>query len=504
VSSLGSARKIETRALSGLEAGPSDSADLGARGLLVNTRISERPETRGGAPAGRSLPVESARPSSAGGAPAKKFQRAPYFGPPRCEPRYVKRCGRDQLYVWPRKNPSQMAYGPRWCGSWRHEGPCARHEAAVTFARIREAVSRSEYRRDGWLFIVLTLDRYGTYSGKPFESEKQAYSLLSSMSRNFIARVRRLCRRNRWTDPGSSWVSVVEAHRAGWPHMNLLIYSPELAAALEQTRLQKRRRGARDILRERKRDRPRLPRAKWALMRRKHRAQVQAAKRSSILLEGDLLKCAEKSGWGVESTAERVRRSGAVASYLVKLAGEADATTGELSKLSQAPVNADAHFRRLRSGKGFLPPRHKNKDFTGTIVRLETDPRRSAYAVVPLTQIKDPAIIAQLPHIYAHAEQHLEAKQRARERSRATGVPYADLAPSRFGRFRVEGANFMTVGDNETVQAGPDGPEIFAVDEQGYIQLRPAPPDVAQAFSERLAEQLELKGVPKKCCHHGR
>ncbi len=33
---------------------------------------------------------------------------------------------------------------------------------------------------------------------------------------------------------GNRWVSVVEAHRSGWPHVNLYVWCPELAAELRR------------------------------------------------------------------------------------------------------------------------------------------------------------------------------------------------------------------------------------------------------------------------------
>lgn len=208
----------------------------------------------------------------------------------------------------------------------------------MTFARIKEATSRDEYRPDGWVFIVLTLDRDGYYSGKPWPSVEGAYRELSRMSRNFLARVRRLYD----GEPGSSWVAVVEAHRSGWPHMNLMLYAPTLAAQLEQGR--------------------------------RRRVEMGATPRESLLLEGPLLQAATECGWGSQSTAEVAGSRDAIASYLVKLAGEADATRGELAKITQAPINAPIKFRRLRSGKGFLPPRRHNENVTGTLVRRRRSP----------------------------------------------------------------------------------------------------------------------------------
>jgi hypothetical protein len=115
-----------------------------------------------------------------------------------------------------------------------------------------------------------------------------------------------------------------------------------------------------------------------------------SAHRNATLLEGELLDIAMSTGWGVQSTAERGRSAEALASYLAKIAGNADATMGELAKLSQSPVSARKGFRRLRAGVGFLPPKRKNPDYTGTLIRRLPDAQRTAYAAVPLVRLRCP------------------------------------------------------------------------------------------------------------------
>jgi len=221
------------------------------------------------------------------------------------------------------------------CGSWRHAGDCARHEAAVTFRRITEAVAAhggGSYSSSHWVLMVLTLDRDGYYSGSRWHDEQVAYGALSRMSRNLLARVRRAYD----GEPARAWAAVVEAHRSGWPHVNLLLYAPSLARELEQTR--------------------------------RARIDAGATPRQSILVGGKLADCVVSTGWGLQSTAEVAHSTDAIAGYIVKLAGQHDATVGEISKLTQAPLNAPVRFRRLRSGKGFLPPRHKGRH-TGVLLR---------------------------------------------------------------------------------------------------------------------------------------
>jgi hypothetical protein len=308
---------------------------------LGTTRISERAterahfqpaKTRGYRRAARpgipSRPVglSSIRKARASGAPPKVR-----LAPTPVLPRHVQACqwsqfGHEKWFVWTWKRgaPAVKTRVPYSCNSWRCE-VCRRHEAAVTFARIKEATHKHP-GGTGWVFMVLTLDRDGFYSGRPWVGSDDAYRQLSRQSRNFLARMRRAYD----GEPGSDWVAVVEAHRSGWPHMNLLVYAPELAQHLEHDRVA--------------------------------RLEAGATPRESILLGGRLLEAATASGWGVQSIAEVAHDKDAVAGYIVKLIGEA-------SKVTQAPTNAPQRFRRLRSGKGFLPPRRSNPNMTGVLVR---------------------------------------------------------------------------------------------------------------------------------------
>jgi len=267
-------------------------------------------------------------------------------------PRHVRACQHSAhrnerwfIWTWPIERSGVQTRVPYSCNSWRCPGECARHEAAVTFARIKEAVSRDLYQPDGWVWMVLTLDRDGYYSGNPWVSCTQAYRQLSTMSRKFLKRVRRAY----GGEPGSAWLAVVEAHRTGWPHINVMFYSPELARELRAEKEAYLATGSTD--------------------------------REAALLHGELLRHAEETGWGRQSIAEAVKDREALASYLVKL-------VGEVAKVTQSPVNAPVRFRRLRSGKGFLPPRRHNDKITGALLRR----RRSAegdWQILPVNPPKD-------------------------------------------------------------------------------------------------------------------
>ena len=290
-------------------------------------------------------------------------------------PRHVDACQhspvareRWAVWTWQRNNGEQQTRIPYSCNSWRCD-VCRRHEAAVTFARIKEATA--PLAGDGWVFLVLTLDRDGYYGGTPWQDVNQAYRALGAMCRATLDRIGRLWgpefkttgkkRKRTVRRLGNRWVAVVEAHRSGWPHLNLLLWAPELAAQLRGE--QAERLNDPEIA-----DAVVLARDAW-----KHGEQVSAGTRAlarrATVVGGALRDLAEECGWGRQSTAEAARSSEAVAGYVVKLAGNHDASVGELAKITQAPLCAPERFRRLRSGKGFLPPRRSNPAVTGCLVR---------------------------------------------------------------------------------------------------------------------------------------
>lgn len=288
-------------------------------------------------------------------------------------PRHVQACQHSGnpfsqwfVWTWKRDAPDVQARVPYSCGSWR--GPvCQRHEAAVTFARIKQATERPELSADGWVFCVLTLDRndyYGDHGERQFADVNDAYRQIARMSYKLLQRIRR-----RWGvtatagRDANAWVAVVEAHRSGWPHLNLMIHSPALAAELEAERIA--------------------------------RVDAGASTRESTLLGGALLEHATAVGWGRQSTAESAHSTDALAGYLVKLAGRHDASTGELAKITQAPLNAPERFRRLRSGKAFLPPRHSDPTVTGCLVRR----RRAAAGDWEIERVNPPKDPEQMPAI---------------------------------------------------------------------------------------------------------
>jgi hypothetical protein len=210
----------------------------------------------------------------------------------------------------------------------------------MTFARIRDACA--PFAAGDFVFLVLTLDRDGYYSRKPWLNADAAYRALSGMTARFLKRLRRWMVAEEMTPIGSRWVGVVEAHRSGWPHMNLLVHSPDLARALTD--------------------------------RIAERVLAGMGSRDSTLLHGELLAMATATGWGAQSTAEPVHDKGAVTGYITKLAGLAGAAGAEVAKITQVPLSAPKRFRRLRSGTNFLPERRQSSEnITGALIRRTAD-----------------------------------------------------------------------------------------------------------------------------------
>jgi hypothetical protein len=279
---------------------------------------------------------------------------------------------------------------------------CRRHEAAVTFTRIRDAVmapapdvlvvpfdahgrvhaepwleaSSDEPAADpkGWVFLVLTLDRNGYFSGSPWTDVNEAYRKIGRMTSKLLKRIGREYGAHTRLEVsgrggqqktvrylGNRWVAVVEAHRSGWPHVNIMLWCPELAEELE--REQRERLEDPELA-----DAVALARDAWKNKEPVPREIRERARRAS-LVGGRLAQMVTETGWGLQSTAERARDIEAVIGYGVKLAGLHDASVGELAKITQCPMNAPERFRRFRCGKGFLAPRHTDPSVTGCLVR---------------------------------------------------------------------------------------------------------------------------------------
>jgi hypothetical protein len=279
-------------------------------------------------------------------------------------PKHVQQCFNRThrwgwlIYTWRHETPQLKSRRPYTCGSWRCEGECARFEASVTFARIKQASEPLDAA--GWVYFVLTIDREGYYSGQRWADVTAAFRALGELQHKFLTRLRGMQKRNGWSVTKNQWVSVVEAHRSGWPHINLMLWCPELADELRADRAE--------------------------------RLRIGRTERQAILVEDEVRAITQDAGFGRQSTAEGARSRDALIGYITKLSGHAmGAAIGEVAKITQAPTRAPQRFRRLRAGKCFLPPRHKDAGVTGTLVRRSYDQRGNPH-VQPLHNVPAPMV----------------------------------------------------------------------------------------------------------------
>jgi hypothetical protein len=327
-------------------------------------------------------------------------------------------CGQHRLgfYTWPVEGPvTSVTRGCYFCTSWRCEGDCQRRAASIMFARIKEAVERPHYRADGWVYFVLTIDRHGTLSGDAWKNEETAYRELGKMTGRFLEALRRDQKRHGERVLKNEWAQVIEAHRSGWPHANLMVYAPELAEKLERERV--------------------------AL------AAAGASEREARLVQGRMRVLVVNAGWGTISTAEQVRSRDALAGYLVKLAGYFDKAVAEVAKLTQVPLNAPPRFRRLRSGKGFLPPKHKSDKLTGTMVVRVAASQHGPH-VVPVQQLR--------PELHELASACCELEERLWVDERLGGPSRQRLSTHKLERARVQVPFKNGKAASGTAAASPD------------------------------------------------
>lgn len=315
-------------------------------------------------PATSAVTSRRSPPSSQGMGARSRYLRQPRTAPVVVLPAYVQACASNPnrtrifwVYTWKRSDPTKKTRSPYVCGSWKCEH-CRKHASHVLYERVREAFL--PYDPAGGVFIVLTL--------RPDEHARGhsdldgVYKDLGNRLNKFMKRLRRYLMRMGYSDLENKYVSVIEAHLSGVPHINLVLHCPEFAAEL------RRDSDARQF--------------------------VGQTKKESIMLTGDLLEAATDLGFGVRSTAEANRSTtdvGELASYVAKVAKHADKVHGEVAKLSQVPTMAPLNFRRVRSGKKFLPPkRRRDADTTGTVLRRWKD-REGATHVEPLIRSENAA-----------------------------------------------------------------------------------------------------------------
>lgn len=291
------------------------------------------------------------------------------------------------LYTWSPDNPSVVTRAPYSCRSWRCPFGCAVHESHVLYARMQEAfgdVPPSEL-----VFLVLTLD--GEYHDLTQHDLPTLYKTLGKRLEKFRKRLRRLLTSIGVAPFAIDWVAVIEEHRSGVPHVNILMHCPSWARWLAGRYASKRAWGM-------------TPRnARLLAGTEKHRDETDER------FLGLLSAC----GFGYRSSAEVARNSEAAIGYIGKVAGHADHTAdriarrlardakkstravGETTKLSQLPIRAPKGFRRLRSGVGFLPARKKG-DKTGMLIKR--------YRTSQGDEIARPLVVTERPDLLAMQE----------------------------------------------------------------------------------------------------
>lgn len=216
------------------------------------------------------------------------------------ETKSMKACksGSWTIAYWDKKNPGRQFHKVYKCKSWRHGGACRKAKGAEDFARIRDGLEKY----DGWCYMVLTI-------GDRDRDRDDVYKRLVYALQNFQQYLKR-----KYGNP-YKYVALIEQHRDGWPHVNILVHNPVFFAATDKRF-------------------------------RETRQDCKAA--------------AERCGFGRIFWLDSVSNKEAIAGYFVKLVGEA-------VKMTQSPLAAPRRFRRLRASRGLLPPIFRNEGYTGRL-----------------------------------------------------------------------------------------------------------------------------------------
>lgn len=219
---------------------------------------------------------------------------------------------------------------PFKCHSWRHEGDCSRWANAQAFCRIRDAVKRHETPP---VYMVITVDpkRFGVV-GEAYTALYGAFQRFKQLLEYRVGKI--------------DYCSLVEQHKSGFPHMNVLIHNFPLYDAVKAEM---------DLAPQ---DRP---------------------------FKGWVERALVHSGLGSVCWMEPVTDEEAVAGYFTKL-------IAETAKVLQLPVTAPDGFRRLRASRGYLPMTHAQErrlkgGSTGGLLRF---PKESV-AISPVLLLTDRA-----------------------------------------------------------------------------------------------------------------
>ena len=230
------------------------------------------------------------------------------------KPKSVLACEQDRwcLALTPLDLSAGLHVMPFRCQSWR----CARcrwgrnQDDAELIAQI--------IRRNGgpedWVYTVLTFDQRGCFGGP-----SEAYARIYDQFRNLTK-----CLRRRYADV--QWISTLEQHFSGWPHINVLFRAPSM---------------------------------------------VERFAEAPYKLRDDIRRLAVQSGFGrILTRVEPIEGVEAISGYLVKIADGSTRVAGEMSKPSQLPIAAPPRTRRLRISGGLERPEKREKLYTGRLHRV--------------------------------------------------------------------------------------------------------------------------------------
>lgn len=243
-------------------------------------------------------------------------------------PKSVMAC---ELGVWHLelvdRKTGEVKRTPFKCKSWRHFGTCRNSNMLEKRERIAKALI--EYDFADVAFLVLTLDpkrRFAKRDGRVVDlgNPYEAFKELGALWRSFAKFIKR-----NWGYAG--FVSTVEQHASGMPHLNVLLVSRRLSEALNT--------GG----------------STWRVIDE---------------LKGAAVRC----HFGPKLTAEAARKPLDLARYIAKVAVELDERVNrnrlvnEIEKGTQTIMGAPPRTRNLRSSKGFLPATPKQEKYTGRMV----------------------------------------------------------------------------------------------------------------------------------------
>ena len=429
--------------------------------------------------------------------------------------------------TWDRKHPETVSWAPYTCNSWRCPWPhgCADHERHVMYTRIKEAFWQAP--PEECALIVLTLD--SPFHGLDGQELDDLYKGLGRQHEMFRRRLRRLLKktcsrceqprqklkrgrvvercacgevlRNRPSAPlpptledwGNEWVSVIEQHADGTPHINMLMHGVDFAAFLGK----------------------RIERRRKAGMRGKNARYMASVNDRRDSWDQALYELMIECGFGFASTAEPAESIDRIANYMCGTAANADkvaqrvsrsmldsAAAGlaelrplltphdharlaaELSKERQKPVRAPPGFRRLRSGVGFLPPRKKDPDRTGTVLRRV---RTSMGELV--TRPLVPSSKEDLAVMQVFLADHDQRMLWAERRERATCAVREQVSTQRFDPAELERAGVYDAIDRQLAR------EAAELAEREAAALARAGPNARPPPPAELAERAQLERI---------